>query len=115
MVYMDFYPVDGDDYVLLVDAMGKLALHDAAIQYQATHSKALGNGLRAGFLGILHADIARERLEREFDLELIATSPSVPYEITLVNGEKVMTHNASELPDPAEIRTYGETIGRAYY
>ena len=110
MVYMDFYPVDGDDYVLLVDAMGKLALHDAAIQYQATHSKALGNGLRAGFLGILHADIARERLEREFDLELIATSPSVPYEITLVNGEKVMIHNASELPDPAEIRTYGEPM-----
>ncbi|HKY74360.1 MAG TPA: translation elongation factor 4, partial [Patescibacteria group bacterium] len=110
MVYMDFYPIDGDDFVLLVDAMGKLALHDAAIQYQPTHSNALGNGLRVGFLGILHADVVQERLEREFDLNLIATSPSVPYQIHLTNGEIKMIHNPSELPDPSEISQYDEPM-----
>lgn len=110
MVYMDFYPVDGDDFVLLVDAMGKLVLHDAAIKYQATHSKALGNGLRVGFLGILHAEIVQERLEREFQLELIATSPTVPYKIRKTTGEEFMIHNPSELPDPSEIATYAEPM-----
>lgn len=110
MVYMDFYPVDGDDFVLLLDAMGKLALHDAALTYQATHSKALGNGLRVGFLGILHAEIVKERLEREFQLELIATSPTVPYEITLTTGAEKTIHNPSELPDPSEIRSYTEPV-----
>ena len=110
MVYMDFYPVDGDDYVLLTDAMGKLALHDAALQYQATHSNALGNGLRVGFLGILHAEIVQERLEREFDLDLIATSPTVPYEIVLSTGEVIMVHNPAELPDPGTIRQYREPV-----
>jgi GTP-binding protein LepA len=110
MVYMDFYPVDGDDFVLLVDAMGKLALHDAAIQYQATHSHALGNGLRVGFLGILHADVVQQRLEDEYDLELIATSPSVPYQIHLTNGSIKMIHNPVELPDPSEIAQYDEPM-----
>jgi len=110
MVYMDFYPVDGDDFVLLVDAMGKLALHDAAIQYQATHSHALGNGLRVGFLGILHADVVQQRLEEEYNLELIATSPSVPYQIHLTNGTIKMIHNPVELPDPSEIAQYDEPM-----
>ena len=110
MVYMDFYPVDGDDFFLLTDAMGKLALHDAAIQYQSTHSNALGNGLRVGFLGVLHAEIVQERLEREFDLELIATSPSVPYEIELVTGKVITIHTPAELPDPATIRSYREPM-----
>jgi GTP-binding protein LepA len=110
MVYMDFYPVDGDEFVLLVDAMGKLALHDAAIQYQPTHSTALGNGLRIGFLGILHADVVQERLENEYDLDLIATSPSVPYEIKLTSGETKMIHNPAELPDPTQIAQYNEPM-----
>lgn len=101
MVYMDFYPIDGDDYTLLQDAMGKLALHDAALQYSATHSTALGNGLRVGFLGILHNEIVKERLEREFDLELITTSPSVTYQMKLKTGEVKEIHNASEYPDPS--------------
>ena len=113
MVYMDFYPLDGDDFVLLVDAMGKLALHDAAIQYQPTHSTALGNGLRIGFLGILHADVVQERLEDEYDLELIATSPSVPYKIHLTTGEITMIHNPSELPDPSMIAQYDEPMTKA--
>lgn len=113
MVYMDFYPLDGDDFVLLVDAMGKLALHDAAIQYQPTHSTALGNGLRIGFLGILHADVVQERLEDEYDLELIATSPSVPYKIHLTTGEIKMIHNPSELPDPSTIAQYDEPMTKA--
>ncbi len=113
MVYMDFYPLDGDDFVLLVDAMGKLALHDAAIQYQPTHSTALGNGLRIGFLGILHADVVQERLEDEYDLELIATSPSVPYKIHLTTGEIKMIHNPSELPDPSMIAQYDEPMTMA--
>ena len=90
--------------------MGKLALHDAALQYQSTHSKALGNGLRVGFLGILHAEIVQERLEREFDLELIATSPSVPYQISLNDGSEKTIHTPAELPDASMVRAYAEPI-----
>ena len=104
MVFMDFYPVDGNDFVLLQDAMSKLSLHDAALQYVPTHSVALGNGLRVGFLGILHNEIVRERLEREFDLELITTSPSVTYQIKLVSTELMEIHNPSELPDPSLVK-----------
>lgn len=110
MVYMEFYPIDGDDYTLLVDAMGKLTLHDAALQYHSTHSHALGNGLRVGFLGILHAAIVQERLEREFELNLIATSPSVRYKVTLHSGEIVEIHTPMEFPDPAQIKEIAEPI-----
>lgn len=110
MVYMEFYPMDGDDYALLLDAMGKLTINDAALQYQSTHSHALGNGLRVGFLGILHATIVQERLEREFDLSLIATSPSVRYKIEMRTGEEIEIHSPIEYPDPAGIATVKEPV-----
>lgn len=111
MVYMDFYPIDGDDFMALQDAMAKLAMHDAALQYTPTHSLALGNGLRVGFLGILHNEIVRERLEREFNLELIATSPSVPYKILLKNEKTPReVHTAAEFPDPSLIAEIHEPM-----
>lgn len=113
MVYMEFYPIDGDDYMLLQDAMGKLALHDAALRYSSTHSPALGNGLRVGFLGILHAEIVRERLEREFDLELISTSPSVTYNITLTSGLTKEIKTPADMPDPAQIKEIREPMTHA--
>ena len=113
MVYMDFYPVDGSDYNSLLDALDKLKLNDAAIEYSNTHSPALGNGVRIGFLGILHAEITQERLEREFDLNLIATSPSVRYELKLTNEDEIVIHNPAELPDPSLINEIREPIVRA--
>lgn len=110
MVYMEFYPTEGDDFALLVDAMGKLALHDAALQYQSTHSPALGNGLRVGFLGILHSTIVQERLENEYNMDLIATSPSVLYKITTRQGDVLEMHTPTEYPDPATISTISEPV-----
>lgn len=110
MVYMEFYPIDGDDFVLLQDAMGKLALHDAALRYSSTHSPALGNGLRVGFLGILHAEIVRERLEREFDIELIATSPSVTYQLQKTDDTEMLVKTPAEMPDPAQIKEIKEPM-----
>jgi GTP-binding protein LepA len=113
MVYMELYPVDADDFRSLKDSMDKLALHDSSLQYQGTHSLALGNGLRVGFLGILHAEIIRERLKREFDLDLIATAPSVIYQIGMTNGEKIEAHSPSEMPDPSLIKSVSEPIAAA--
>lgn len=113
MVYMEFYPIDGDDFVLLQDAMSKLTLHDAALRYASTHSPALGNGLRVGFLGILHAEIVRERLEREFDLDLIATSPSVSYQITDISGKDREIKTPAEMPDPTQIKQIREPMTTA--
>ncbi len=110
MVYMEFYPIDGDNFVLLQDAMSKLALHDAALQFTSTHSPALGNGLRVGFLGILHAEIVRERLEREFDLELISTSPSVTYQITTNDGQEKEIKTPADMPDPSQIKEIREPM-----
>lgn len=110
MVYMEFYPIDGDDFVLLQDAMAKLSLHDAALRFGGTHSPALGNGLRVGFLGILHAEIVRERLEREFDLELIATSPSVTYQLVQNDGTEMLVKTPAEMPDPSTIREIKEPM-----
>lgn len=103
MVYLELYPVDASDFTELQDAMSKLVLRDAALQYVGTYSEALGSGLRVGFLGILHAEIVLERLSREFDLELIATSPSVPYIVALRTGEEVEIHSPAQLPDPSQI------------
>lgn len=113
MVYMDFYPMDGDDFEPLKDGLNKLMLNDSALQYSATHSFALGNGVRVGFLGILHAEIVQERLEREFGLNLIGTTPSVSYEIELTDGSRQTIHNPMELPDPTAIKTLYEPIIKA--
>lgn len=110
MVFMDFYPIDGDDYPLLLDGMEKLNLHDAALEYSPTNSPALGNGLSVGFLGILHAEIVQERLAREFGLDLIATAPSVRYELEMKNGETLIITNPSELPDPSLIAQIKEPV-----
>lgn len=113
MVYLEFYPVDGDEFTLLQDALNKLKLHDAALQFQGTHSQALGNGFRLGFLGILHAEIVQERLEREFSIQLVATSPSVPYELLMMNGDVVSIHHAGVMPDPSLIKEIREPLTRS--
>jgi GTP-binding protein LepA len=113
MVYMELYPIDADDFRILKDSMDKLALHDSSLQYQGTHSLALGNGLRVGFLGILHAEIIRERLKREFDLDLIATAPSVIYQVTTTNGKMIEAHSPGEMPDPSIIESVSEPIAEA--
>jgi len=110
MVYMDLYPLDGDDFELLKESLDKLMMNDSALQYSATHSYALGNGVRVGFLGILHAEIVQERLEREFGLDLIGTTPSVSYEIELTDGSFQTIHNPMELPEPTAIKTIFEPI-----
>jgi GTP-binding protein LepA len=103
MVFAGIYPVEGDDFPLLRDALDKLKLNDAALVYEPETSGALGFGFRCGFLGLLHMEIVRERLEREFDLSLIATAPSVGYEIELKDGTKKAIRNPTEMPGPAEI------------
>jgi GTP-binding protein LepA len=110
MVYMEIYPIDGDEFTLLQDAMEKLALHDSSLVYAGTHSTALGNGLRVGFLGILHAEIVIERLKREFALDMIATAPTVTYKITDNNGVEKEIHTPAEMPDPTLIRSTKEPI-----
>ncbi|MFH1012294.1 MAG: translation elongation factor 4 [Candidatus Peregrinibacteria bacterium] len=108
MVYAGIYCVDGDDFPLLRDSLEKLTLNDAALIYEPDQSPALGSGFRCGFLGLLHMDIVQERLEREYDLNLIVTAPSVSYEIMPKNGEKITISSPSELPDPGTINTIAE-------
>jgi GTP-binding protein LepA len=107
MVFCGLFPIDSDTYPDLRDALEKLTLNDAALSWEPETSDALGFGFRCGFLGLLHMDIVRERLEREYDLELMATMPSVEFEVTLTNGQELEVHNPSDMPDPgtiAEIR-----------
>ncbi|HWC24127.1 MAG TPA: translation elongation factor 4 [Flexivirga sp.] len=99
MVYSGLYPIDGSDYPILRDALDKLKLNDAALVYEPETSAALGFGFRIGFLGMLHLEIVRERLEREFDLDLISTLPSVVYDVKLDDGQVVTVTNPSEFPD----------------
>ncbi|MEA2507412.1 MAG: GTP-binding protein LepA [Actinomycetota bacterium] len=108
MVFAGIYPVEGDDFPLLRDALEKLKLNDAALTYEPESSGALGFGFRCGFLGLLHMEIVRERLEREFGLELIATAPSVAYEIELSNGERRVVRNPTDMPDPGTINEISE-------
>ncbi|MDQ4095514.1 MAG: translation elongation factor 4 [Actinomycetota bacterium] len=108
MVYAGIYPIEGDDFPLLRDALEKLKLNDAALVYEPESSGALGFGFRCGFLGLLHMEIVRERLEREFDLSLIATAPSVGYEIELTDGTKRVVRNPTDMPDPAKINEVSE-------
>jgi GTP-binding protein LepA len=99
MVFSGLYPVDGDDYPELRDALDKLRLNDASLIYEPETSTALGFGFRCGFLGLLHMDIVRERLEREFDLALISTAPNVVYRVMLESGAELIVTNPSEFPD----------------
>ncbi|MBL3686894.1 elongation factor 4 [Leucobacter zeae] len=99
MVFSGLYPLDGSDYPILREALDKLKLEDAALQYEPETSVALGFGFRCGFLGLLHLEIISERLRREFDLDLIATAPSVVYEVTTDDGKQVTVTNPSEYPD----------------
>lgn len=113
MVYMELYPIDADEFTQLKESMEKLSLHDASLQYTGTHSEALGNGLRVGFLGILHAEIIRERLLREFELDLIATAPSVTYQLTTNAGQEKLVRTSAEMPDPSTIAELREPMTRA--
>ncbi len=108
MVFCGLFPIDSDDYPGLRDALEKLVLNDAALSWEPETSDALGFGFRCGFLGLLHMDIVRERLEREYDLELLATMPSVEFDVTLTNGEEMEVHNPSDMPDPGTIEEIRE-------
>ena len=113
MVFCGLFPINNDDYPDLRDALEKLSLNDAALSWEPENSDALGFGFRCGFLGLLHMDIVRERLEREYDLELMATMPSVSFEVTLTNGDVVEVHNPSDMPDPANIQEIREPYIKA--
>ena len=113
MVFCGLFPIDGDELPDLRDALEKLRLNDASFTYEPESSTALGFGFRCGFLGLLHMEIVRERLEREFNLSLIATAPSVAYRAFLTNGTEVAVDNPSELPDPASLDHVDEPMLRA--
>ena len=103
VVFCGLFPVDAAQFEDLRAAMGKLRLNDASFSYEMETSAALGFGFRCGFLGLLHLEIIQERLEREFNLDLIATAPSVIYKITLTNGKQIEIHNPVDMPDPVQI------------
>ena len=102
MVFSGLYPVDGDDYPDLRDALDKLRLNDAALVYEPETSDALGFGFRCGFLGLLHMEIVRERLEREFDLSLISTAPNAVYRVVMDTGQELRVTNPSDFPGGSE-------------
>jgi GTP-binding protein LepA len=108
MVFSGLYPIDGDEYADLRDALEKLRLNDSSFTYEPETSGALGFGFRCGFLGLLHMEIVRERLEREFGLSLISTAPSVEYQVRKTNGEVVVVDNPSEMPNAGEIESIAE-------
>ncbi len=108
MVYCGIYPADGSDYPALSDALEKLRMNDASLHFEPETSAALGYGFRCGFLGLLHMEIIQERLEREFDLDLITTVPSVIYEINKCNGDKLLIDNPTNLPPVGEIESMEE-------
>jgi GTP-binding protein LepA len=113
MVFSGLFPIDSDDYPDLRDALEKLVLNDAALTWEPETSDALGFGFRCGFLGLLHMDIVRERLEREYDLNLLTTMPSVGFEVELTNGEVLEVHNPSDMPDIARVAEIREPMIRA--
>ena len=113
VVFCGLYPVDADDYEVLKDSLSKLGLNDASFTFEPETSAALGMGFRCGFLGLLHLEIIQERLSREFNLNLITTSPSVVYKIEKTNGEEIEVHNPSQMPDVVKIHKISEPIIKA--
>jgi GTP-binding protein LepA len=113
MVFCGLFPIDSDQYPDLRDALEKLSLNDAALMWEPETSDALGFGFRCGFLGLLHMDIVRERLEREYDLELMATMPSVEFEVELTDGTTLAVHNPTDYPDPSKISEVREPYVKA--
>ncbi|MBN2306814.1 elongation factor 4 [Candidatus Peregrinibacteria bacterium] len=108
MVYAGIYCTEGDDFPLLRDSLEKLTLNDAALTYEPDQSPALGSGFRCGFLGLLHMDIVQERLEREYDVDIIVTAPSVSYKVNMKSGQQITISAPSMLPDPAHIDSIEE-------
>ncbi len=113
-VFAGLYPVEPNEYEQLRDSLEKLQLNDAALQFEPEVSQALGFGFRCGFLGLLHMEIVQERLEREFDMDLITTAPTVVYEVRLRNGEEIVVENPSRLPDIGKIEEIREPIITAF-
>lgn len=113
MVYSGMYPVDNAKYVDLREALEKLRLNDAALEFEPETSQALGFGFRCGFLGLLHMDVVQERLEREFDLDLIMTAPSVDYHLELSDGTEQIIENPAQMPDPSNVREIQEPFVKA--
>jgi GTP-binding protein LepA len=108
MVFAGFFPTDAEDYDLLKDALEKLQLNDASLVYEPETSQALNFGFRVGFLGLFHMEIIQERLEREYDLDLLATAPSVEYEVVKKDGESIIIDNPADLPDPNLVESIAE-------
>jgi GTP-binding protein LepA len=113
MVFAGIYPTDSEQYEGLRDALEKLSLNDASLQHEPESSTALGFGFRCGFLGLLHMEIVQERLEREFDLNLITTVPTVEYHVYTTDGQMILLENPSKLPDPASIDRIDEPYVKA--
>lgn len=113
MVYTGLFPIDGDQYEELKDALEKLALNDPALIYEAENSHALGFGFRVGFLGLLHMEVVKERLEREFGLDLLATAPSVEYHVFKTDGTMISLHSPQDMPDASEIEHIEEPYLKA--
>ena len=113
VVFCGLFPVDAADFEDLRAAVGRLRLNDASFTYEMETSAALGFGFRCGFLGLLHLEIIQERLTREFNLDLIATAPSVIYRITLTNGEVIELHNPADMPDPVRIDAHRRAVDPA--
>ena len=113
MVFAGLYPIESNKYNDLREALEKLQLNDASLQFEPETSQALGFGFRCGFLGLLHMDVIQERLEREFNIDLIMTAPSVIYKVNLTDGESMDVSNPSEFPDPTKIATIEEPYVKA--
>ena len=111
MVFAGLFPTDSDEYPELRDALEKLKLNDAALSYEPESSRALGFGFRCGFLGLLHMDIVRERLEREHDLDLLVTAPNVAYRVQEASGDWVEVHNPAQMPDSDILATRSPSSG----
>ena len=112
MVFCGLFPTEADQYPDLREALNKLQLSDAALKFEPETSSAMGFGFRCGFLGLLHMEIVQERLEREYNLDLIVTAPSVIYTVNLTNGEQIMVDNPATLPDPQQRESIEEPYVR---